>query len=139
MANRDQAANELRAVAEHVATLLTKQAEHERHMDQMLALVQLDGIRAVSTAHRQDIRRKIIVGGAVLAEARANREFGTLLYKILARRVIDPYDRDFIARGDDKEAGVATTMPPVSTAPPSTIEFAALADRRLAKANSSDT
>jgi hypothetical protein len=116
MVDHKQATNEAhhRAVAEDVAALLAEHAEHERRVKQMLARDQLARNRAISTARRQDTRRKIIVGGALLAEARTNPEFGTLLYEILARRVTDPRDRTLIAGTDDKGSDAASIIPPLA-------------------------
>ncbi|HEY4075892.1 MAG TPA: hypothetical protein VGM26_03070 [Rhizomicrobium sp.] len=138
MANRDKATNEFEhAVAEKVAAPSTKHAEHKR--DQMLASKQLADGRAIYKAKRQEIHRKIIVGGAVLAEAMTNPEFRTQLYEILTRRLIDPRDRNYIAGGDNKETELIGTMAPTNVAPPSAAEFRAMAEQRLGKANSSDT
>lgn len=144
MADQDQTRGQ--RVADDVAALLAEHAQHERRVDQLLAREQLAANRAVSTARRQDTRRKIIVGGAVLAEARTNPEFGTMLYEVLARRVLDPRDRTLIAEGPDtggpprsraapRASGAEGTAVRPFAAPglPSSSDFAAMAEDRLAQ------
>ena len=140
MENRDQISNEPAcALAERVAAPPAKHAGQKRRTNQILASKQLADGRAIYKAKRQEIRSKVIIGGAVLAEAATQPEFKTQLYKILARRVIDPRDRKYITGGLDEEAGLLGTMAPTIVPPPSDAEFRAMAEKRLGKANSSDT
>jgi hypothetical protein len=140
MDNRDQTSNKPEcALAERVAAPSAKHARQKRCTDQILASKQLTDGRAIYKAKRQEMRSKLIVGGAVLAEAATQPEFRNQLHEILARRVIGPRDRKYIERGDDEEAGLLGTMTPTSVAPPSDAKFGAMAEQRLGKANSSDT
>jgi len=140
MENRDQTSNKLeRALAEQVAAPSAKHVRQKRRTDQILASRQLADGHAIFKAKRHELRSKVIIGGAVLAEAATQPKFRTQLYEILARRVIDPRDRKYIARGNDKEAGLLDTTAPTSVAPPSDAEFRAMAEQRLRNGNSSDT
>jgi hypothetical protein len=90
------------AVGEKLAALLADYADHETKVRQFLAREEMADARDVLAARKRDTRRKIIVGGAVLAEARTNPQFGTLLYELLYRRVEDPRDRALIAEGPSR-------------------------------------
>ena len=115
------------AVAEGVKALLVEYADHVHQVKQQLAR---DGL-ALSREHlhsrKQETRRKIIVGGAVLAEARTNPGFGTILYELLARRVTDERDRMLIAFGPSPVSTPTTVI-----TEPSEAMFTAAAERRIA-------
>ena len=116
------------AVAEGVKALLAEYAAHELQVEQQLAREGLAENRERFHSRKQDTRRKIIIGGAVLAEAKTNPEFARDLYSLLSRRVIDPRDWTLIVPPESK------AVPPPLTAPalPSDATFAAEAERRLA-------
>jgi hypothetical protein len=87
------------AVGERLKALLDEHDHHGVRVRQMLAREDMAFARDALAARKRDTRLKIIVGGAALAEARANPEFGSLLYEMLARRVEDPRDKALIADG----------------------------------------
>jgi hypothetical protein len=80
------------AVAEGVKALLAEYADHELQVEQQLAREGLAENREQFQRRKQDTRRKIIIGGAVLAEAKTDPEFARELYALLSRRVTDPRD-----------------------------------------------
>ena len=92
------------AVAEGVKALLAEYADHELRVEQQLARKGLAENREQFHSRKQDTRRKIIIGGAVLAEAKSNPEFATELYTLLSRRVTDPRDWTLIVP-PESEAG----------------------------------
>ena len=49
--------------------------------------------KAIDKGHKRDTRRKIIVGGAVLAKMQIDPEFADLVQGLLARYVERPNDR----------------------------------------------
>jgi hypothetical protein len=116
------------AVAEGVKALLAEYAIHVLHVEQQLAREGLAENREQFHCRKQDTRRKIIIGGAVLAEAKTNPEFAKELYSLLSRRVTDPRDWALIVPPQFK------AVPPPLTAPslPSEAAFTAEAERRLA-------
>ncbi len=118
------------AVAEGVKALLAEYADHELKVEQQLAREGLAENRERFQSRKQDTRRKIIIGGAVLAEAKTNPEFAKELYSLLSRRVTDPRDWALIVPPKSK------AVPPPLTAPtlPSDATFTAEAERRLAAA-----
>jgi hypothetical protein len=116
------------AVAEGVKALLAEYADHEHQVEQQLAREGLAECREQFHSRKQDTRRKIIIGGTVLAEAKSNPEFATELYTLLSRRVTDPRDWALVVQPESK------AVPPSLTAPslPSEAAFTAEAERRLA-------
>ena len=93
--------------------------DHRRRVDQALARDQRTSARDGNTARRDDTRRKIIMGGAVMAEAKTDPEFAKLVTAILKRRVADPRDRLLLALDIDQL--------PQAVGLPSPAEFDALA------------
>jgi hypothetical protein len=93
--------------------------DHKRRVDQALARDQRTSARDANVARRDDTRRKIIMGGAVMAEAKLDREFAKLVTAILKRRVADPRDRLLLALDIDQL--------PQAVGLPSPAEFDALA------------
>jgi hypothetical protein len=89
-------------VAENVSALMAELDDHKRRVDQALARDQRTSARDANTARRDDTRRKIIMGGAVMAEAKADPEFAKLVTAILKRRVADPRDRLLLALDIDQ-------------------------------------
>ena len=116
------------AVAEGVKALLAEYANHVLHVEQQLARDGLAESREQFHSRKQDTRRKIIIGGAVLAEAKSNPEFAMELYSLLSRRVTDPRDWNLIVPPGSK----AEPPPLASPSLPSDAVFAAEAERRLA-------
>ena len=116
------------AVAEGVKALLAEYADHELQVEQQLAREGLAENREQFHSRKQDTRRKIIIGGAVLAEAKTNPEFATELYTLLSRRVTDPRDWTLIVPPESE----AEPPPLASPSLPSDAVFAAEAERRLA-------
>lgn len=106
-------------VAESVSALMAELDDHKRRVDQALARDQRTSARDANTARRDDTRRKIIMGGAVMAEAKADPEFAKLVTAILKRRVADPRDRLLLALDIDQL--------PQAVGLPSPAEFDALA------------
>jgi hypothetical protein len=53
--------------------------------------------QAAKQQRKDDARRKIIMGGAILAEAREDKAFAKQLGDILARRVTKPADQKAVA------------------------------------------
>jgi hypothetical protein len=106
-------------VAKNVATLMAELDDHKRRVDQALARDQRTSARDANVARRDDTRRKIIMGGAVMAEAKVDREFAKLVTAILKRRVADPRDRLLLALDIDQL--------PQAVGLPSPAEFDALA------------
>jgi hypothetical protein len=106
-------------VAENVSALMMELDEHKRRVDQALARDQRTSARDANVARRDDTRRKIIMGGAVMAEAKVDREFAKLVTAILKRRVADPRDRLLLALDIDQL--------PQAVGLPSPAEFDALA------------
>lgn len=106
-------------VAENVSALMSELDNHRRRVDQALARDQRTSARDAHTARRDDTRRKIIMGGAVMAEAKADPEFAKLVTAILKRRVADPRDRLLLALDIDQL--------PQAVGLPSPAEFDALA------------
>jgi hypothetical protein len=106
-------------VAENVSALMAELDDHKRRVDQALARDQRTSARDANVARRDDTRRKIIMGGAVMAEAKVDREFAKLVTAILRRRVADPRDRLLLALDIDQL--------PQAVGLPSPAEFDALA------------
>jgi hypothetical protein len=106
-------------VAENISALMTELDDHRRRVDQALARDQRTSVRDANTARRDDTRRKIIMGGAVMAEAKVDLEFAKLVTAILKRRVADPRDRLLLALDIDQL--------PQAVGLPSPAEFDALA------------
>ena len=116
------------AVAEGVKALLAEYAAHELQVEQQLAREGLAENRERFHSRKQDTRRKIIIGGAVLAEAKTNPEFARDLYSLLSRRVTDPRDWTLIVPPESKAVPHPLTAPSL----PSDAAFTAEAERRLA-------
>jgi hypothetical protein len=106
-------------VAENISALMAELDDHKRRVDQALARDQRTFARDANAARRDDTRRKIIMGGAVMAEAKVDREFAKLVTAILKRRVADPRDRLLLALDIDQL--------PQAVGLPSPAEFDALA------------
>jgi hypothetical protein len=115
-------------VADKVEALITELEDHKRRVRQALARQDRAEARDAQSARRQDTRRKIIMGGAVMAEARADTVFAATINAVLQRRVSDPRDRLLLAL--DMEL-------PFDTPLPSAAEFDAQAAARLDAAGSS--
>jgi hypothetical protein len=118
------------AVAESVKALLAEYANHVLEVKRQFARDSLSQNRTQFETRKQDTRRKIIVGGAVLAEARSNTKFGTELFEVLSRRVTDERDRRLIAFGPSDPV-----YEPTGISEPSEAKFTAEAERRLAAAH----
>lgn len=110
-------------VATNVANLLAELDEHRRRVSQALARDELADARDAHAERRADTRRKIILGGAAMAEAKADPKFAAMLMEILRRRVVDPRDRVLLAL--DME------LAPEQVRLPSAEEFNAMAQQRL--------
>lgn len=89
-------------VAENVSALMAELDDHRRRVDQALARDERTDARDAHSARRQDTRRKIIMGGAVIAEAKADPDFAKIVTAILRRRVADPRDRLLLALDIDQ-------------------------------------
>jgi hypothetical protein len=114
--------NTSKPVAENVAALLSELGEHRQRVEQALAREDREEARDAHSARRQDTRRKIILGGAVMAEAKTDPEFAKVVTSILKRRVIDPRDRLLLALDIDQLPGAVEL--------PSPAEFDAMAAAR---------
>lgn len=114
--------DQAKPVANNVAALLSELDEHRRHVGQALARDDLAEARDAHSERRSDTRRKIILGGAAMAEAKQDPEFAKVVMAILRRRVIDPRDRTLLALDLDQI--------PDPIRPPSPEEFEALATAR---------
>ena len=110
-------------VAENVSALLAELDDHRRRVDQALARDTRSDTRDVYSARRADTRRKIIMGGAVRAEAKTDPDFAKIVTSILRRRVSDPRDRLLLALDIDQL--------PEAVGLPSAVEFDALAAARM--------
>jgi hypothetical protein len=110
-------------VADNVAALLSELGEHRQRVDQALAREEREDARDAHSARRQDTRRKIILGGAVMAEAKADPDFAKIVTSILQRRVVDPRDRLLLALDIDQL--------PEAVGLPSAAEFDAMAAARV--------
>ena len=106
-------------VAENVSELMAELDDHKRRVDQALARDHRASARDANVARRDDTRRKIIMGGAVMAEAKIDPEFAKVVTAILKRRVADPRDRLLLALDIDQL--------PQAVGLPSPAEFDALA------------
>lgn len=84
-------------VAENISALMAELDDHRRRVGQALARDERADARDAHSARRDDTRRKIIMGGAVMAEAKSDLEFAKVVTSILARRVVDPRDRLLLA------------------------------------------
>jgi hypothetical protein len=110
-------------VADNVAALLSELGEHRQRVDQALAREEREEARDAHSARRQDTRRKIILGGAVMAEAKTDPDFAKIVTSILQRRVVDPRDRLLLALDIDQL--------PEAVGLPSAAEFDAMAAARV--------
>jgi len=113
-----------RSVAENVAGLLSGLDEHRQRIGRAIARDDLAHAREAHAERRADTRRKIVLGGAVMAQARTDPEFAKLMMSILRERVIDPRDRALLALDMEQVPDSATL--------PSAEEFTALAAKLLA-------
>ena len=109
-------------VAKNVAALMAELEDHRRRVDQALARDSRVDSRDAYSARRSDTRRKIIMGGAVMAEAKTDPDFAKIVTSILKRRVVDPRDRLLLALDIDQ--------PPEAVGLPSAAEFDARAAAR---------
>ena len=114
-------------VAQNVSALMAELADHRRRVDQALARDQRADTRDAYSARRSDTRRKIILGGAVMAEAKTDSDFAKIVTSILQRRVVDPRDRLLLALDIDQL--------PEAVGLPSAAEFDALAAARVRPKN----
>jgi len=89
--------DQAKPVANNVAALLSELDEHRRQVGQALARDDLAEARDAHAERRADTRRKIILGGAAMAEAKADPEFAKTMMSILRQRVVDPRDRTLLA------------------------------------------
>ncbi len=110
-------------VAKNVSILMAELEDHRRRVTQALARDTRSDSRDVYSARRSDTRRKIIMGGAVMAEAKTDPDFAKIVTSILRRRVVDPRDRLLLALDIDQH--------PEAVGLPSTAEFDALAAARV--------
>lgn len=110
-------------VAENVSALMAELDDHRRRVDQALARDERTDARDAHSARRQDTRRKIILGGAVMAEAKTDPDFAKNVTAILRRRVVDPRDRLLLALDLDQL--------PEAVGLPSPAAFDALAAARV--------
>jgi hypothetical protein len=111
--------NYSKPVAENVSALMAELDDHRRRVDQALARDQRASARDANTVRRDDTRRKIIMGGAIMAEAKTDHDFAKMVTSILKRRVADPRDRLLLALDIDQL--------PQAVGLPSPAEFDALA------------
>jgi hypothetical protein len=116
--------DQAKPVANNIAALLSELDEHRRQVGQALARDDLAEARDAHSERRADTRRKIILGGATMAEAKDDPEFAKLIMSILRRRVVDPRDRMLLALDMDQI--------PEAPVPPSPAEFATRAQSLLA-------
>jgi hypothetical protein len=117
--------DEAKPVANTIAVLLSELDEHRRQVGQALARDDLAEARDAHAERRADTRRKIILGRAVMAEAKDDPEFAKMMMSLLRRRVVDPRDRTLLALDMDQV--------PDPSAPPSPAEFATRARSLLAE------
>ena len=110
-------------VAENVSALLAELDDHRRRVHQALARDTRSDTRDIYSARRADTRRKIILGGAVMAEAKTDPTFAKIVTSILQRRVMDPRGRLLLALDIDQL--------PEAVGLPSAAEFDALAAARM--------
>jgi hypothetical protein len=89
-------------VAENVSALMAELDDHRRRVAQALARDTRADTRDAYSARRSDTRRKIIMGGAVMAEAKTDPDFAKIVTSILQRRVVDPRDRLLLALDIDQ-------------------------------------
>jgi hypothetical protein len=111
-------------VANTIAALMSELDEHRRQVGQALARDDLAEARDAHAERRADTRRKIILGGAAMAEAKDDPEFAKVMMSILRRRVVDPRDRTLLALDMEQI--------PDAPSPPSPTEFATRAQSLLA-------
>lgn len=116
-------ADAAKPVAENVAALLQELGDHRARVAQALARDDRAEARDAHSARRADTRRKIIMGGAVMAEAKADPDFAKIVTSILQRRVVDPRDRLLLALDIDQL--------PEAVGLPSAAEFDARAAARV--------
>jgi hypothetical protein len=79
-----------KSLDDQLAELTKRQEQLEARRLSLLAVKK-------SEDRKQDTRRKIIVGAAVLAHAELDPQFAALLQVVLDRAVLRPIDRDLIA------------------------------------------
>lgn len=80
-----------------LAALLTEYRETERAIDQLMARAELQAARQRHTARKHDTRRKIIVGGAILAALRDGSPESQMILDLLNRRINAVRDRVIVA------------------------------------------
>jgi hypothetical protein len=97
--------DDAKPVAENISALMAELDDHRRRVGQALARDERAEARDVHSARRDDTRRKIIMGGAVMAEAKVDPEFAKVVTSILNRRVADPRDRLLLALDIEADAG----------------------------------
>ena len=110
-------------VAQNVSALMAELDDHRRRVAQALARETRSDTRDAYSARRSDTRRKIIMGGAVMAEAKTDPDFAKIVTSILQRRVVDPRDRLLLALDIDQL--------PEAVGLPSAAEFDAAAAARV--------
>ena len=110
-------------VAQNVSALMAELEDHRHRVAQALARDSRADTRNVYSARRSDTRRKIIMGGAVMAEAKTDPDFAKIVTSILKRRVVDPRDRLLLALDIDQL--------PEAVGLPSAAEFDARAAARV--------
>jgi hypothetical protein len=115
--------DDAKPVAENVTALMAELDAHRRRVNQALARDQRIDARDANSARRHDTRRKIIMGGAVMAEAKTDPDFAKIVTSILKRRVVDPRDRLLLALDIDQL--------PEAVGLPSPAEFDARAAARM--------
>ena len=89
--------DQAKPVAANIAALLSELHEHRQRVGQALARDELAEARGAHSERRADTRRKIILGGAAMAEAKADPDFALKMMEVLRRRVVDPRDRTLLA------------------------------------------
>lgn len=110
-------------VADNIAALMSELSDHRQRVEQALARDERSDTRDAYSARRADTRRKIIMGGAIMAEAKTDQDFAKIVMSILQRRVMDPRDRLLLALDIDQL--------PEAVGLPSAAEFDALAAARI--------
>ena len=95
-------------MTEKATDRLTRLQQRKAELERQIAAAES---QARAAARKQDTRRKIIIGGAILAAVAESPSLAGMLKTVLARRVTRPADRAAIADllGD---SGPAKTPPP---------------------------
>ena len=92
-----------KSYGEQIDKLKTQREKIERRLNTLEQKVE-------NKKWKRDTRRKLILGGAVLAEMRVDARFASVVQGLLARHVVRPNDRAIIA--DLLEADSQSAAPP---------------------------